>query len=382
MSENRENKENLSNWKTEIELFTQKSNTLCIAIYNLKADLVYANPAFQQLIVGNKKDNLINPTFNDLIAAPKDENHIVFNGFLTIGSITNNQSIKAQVYQKKDELLIVGEVEIDELKKLNITMLELNREVNNLQRQLIKEKKQLAEINKKLSLLNEEKNRILGIAAHDLRNPIGTIRGYAQLLSQRFHKISIDDISKFLSVIINSSNFSLNLLNDLLDISKIESGSVQLNYTKINYIDFVKAIIDQNQILATQKGINISLKQDANDLMVTIDTQKIEQVLNNLLSNSIKFSKPNTNIVMRISVTDKFFKSEVIDQGQGISEEDRKGIFNPFQTSKVKPTAGEKSTGLGLAITKKIITEHGGEIYVKSKPGEGSNFYFTLPYNQ
>lgn len=132
--------------------------------------------------------------------------------------------------------------------------------------------------------------------------------------------------------------------------------------------------------MATQKGINISLKQDTSDFLVTIDTQKIEQVLNNLLSNAIKFSKPNTNVVLRISATNNFFKSEVIDQGQGISEEDLTGIFKPFQTTKVKPTAGEKSTGLGLAITKKIITEHGGEIHVKSKPGEGSNFYFTLPY--
>ncbi len=380
MAENKESKSILSNWKTEIELFTQKSKTFCIAIYNTDGDLIYANPAYQHLIVGNNKDTLLNPTFHDLIETKNKEKQVVFDGFLTIGSITKNQSIKALVYQKNDELLIIGEVEIEELKMLNVTMIELNREVNNLQRQLIKEKKQLAETNKKLSILNEEKNRILGIAAHDLRNPIGTIRGYAELLSQRFHKISIEDINKFLSVIINSSNFSLNLLNDLLDISKIESGSVQLHYTKINYIDFVKAIIDQNQILATQKGINISLKQDTSDFLVTIDTQKIEQVLNNLLSNAIKFSKPNTNVVLRISATNNFFKSEVIDQGQGISEEDLTGIFNPFQTTKVKPTAGEKSTGLGLAITKKIITEHGGEIHVKSKPGEGSNFYFTLPY--
>ena len=139
------------------------------------------------------------------------------------------------VYKKNDKLLIIGEVEIEERKKLNNTMIELNREVNNLQRQLIKEKNQLAEMNKKLSLLNEEKNRILGIAAHDLRNPMGNILGFAQLLSQRVNKISADDMNKFLSVIINSSNFSLNFLNDLLDISKIESGKVQLNYTKINY---------------------------------------------------------------------------------------------------------------------------------------------------
>lgn len=369
----------LERWKPEINLFIQKSRTLCIAVYNLEGNLIYSNPAFQQLIVGDEKETLLNPTFEKLAAAKKDDKHIVFDGFLTIGSITTNQSIKTVVYQKKDELLIIGEVEIEELKKLNDTMLGLNREVNNLQRQLIKEKNQLAETNKKLSLLNEEKNRILGIAAHDLRNPMGTILGFAQLLSQRVNKVSADDMNKFLSVIINSSNFSLNLLNDLLDISKIESGKVQLNYTKINYVDFVKTIIEQNEVIARQKDITLSFQQETNDFIARIDVQKIEQVLNNLLSNSIKYSEAGTDVMLRLSVSGGFFKTEIIDQGQGIPEEDIPKIFNPFQTTSVKSTAEEKSTGLGLAITKKIISEHGGEIFVESEQGKGSNFYFLLP---
>src|SRR6056297_1389481 len=229
MEEQKNSPDILEQWNTEINPFIQKSKTFCIAIYNCNGKLIYSNPAFRHLIVGDEKETLLNPTFEKLTATKKDDKHIVFDGFLTIGSITQNQSIQSVVYQKNDELLIIGEVEIEELKKLNDTMLQLNREVNNLQRQLIK-----------------EKNRILGIAAHDLRNPMGTILGFAQLLSQRVNKISADDMNKFLSVIINSSNFSLNLLNDLLDISKIESGKVQLNYTKINYIDFVKTIIAQN----------------------------------------------------------------------------------------------------------------------------------------
>lgn len=379
MTENRAHNLFLSNWKAEIETFVQKSKTLCIVIYNIDGKLLYSNPAFQQLVIGKEQEAFLNPTFDDLVSSKKDENHIIFDGFITIGDITTNQSIKSTVYRKKDELLMIGEVEIEELKKLNLTMIELNREINNLQRQLIKEKKELADTNKALNLLNEEKNRIIGIAAHDLRNPIGTIRGYAELLSSRIHKISNEDINKFLSVIINSSNFSLNLLNDLLDISKIESGSVELNYTKINYVDFLKAIIDQNQIIAKQKGINISFNQETKDFIVNIDIQKIEQVLNNLLSNSVKYSKPETDVVVKLTSNNNYFTTEVIDQGQGIPKKDIPNIFNPFQTTSVKSTAGEKSTGLGLAITKNIIKEHGGDIYVKSDQSKGSNFYFTLP---
>ncbi|MFP4025121.1 MAG: sensor histidine kinase [Thiohalospira sp.] len=379
MTKNSSHNLSINNWKAEIEKFVQKSKTLCIAIYNIDGKLIYSNQAFQQLIVGNEKETLLNPTFDDLINFKNNKNHVIFDGFITIGGLTANQSIKSIVYRKKDELLMIGEVEIEELKKLNLTMIELNREINNLQRQLIKEKKHLADINKALNRLNEEKNRILGIAAHDLRNPIGTIRGYAELLSKKFYDISSEDINKFLSVIINSSNFSLNLLNDLLDISKIESGRVQLNYTKINYVDFVKAIIDQNQIIAKQKGINIYFNQETEDFIANIDIQKIEQVLNNLLSNSVKYSKPDTDVMVRLTSNNNYFTTEIIDQGQGIPEKDIPDIFNPFQTTSVTSTAGEKSTGLGLAITKKIIAEHGGEIHVESEKTKGSNFYFTLP---
>jgi len=171
----------------------------------------------------------------------------------------------------------------------------------------------------------------------------------------------------------------LNLLNDLLDISKIESGKVQLNYAKVNYIDFLKSIIEQNQIIARQKDITISFQQETNDFIAQIDVQKIEQVLNNLLSNSIKYSETGTDVLLKLSISNNFFKTEVIDQGLGIPKDDIPKIFNPFQTTNVKSTAGEKSTGLGLAITKNIIAEHGGEIYVESEQGKGSNFYFLLP---
>lgn len=372
-------KDILNQWDGEINDYIKQSTVLCIAVYNINGHLKYVNSAFKNLIIGDETKTLINPTFQRLKESLPDQHNIIFNGYLTIGSIITNQSIKSLVYRKNDELLIIGEVEIEQLKKLNLTMIDLNREINNLQRNLIKEKKQLAEVNKSLQSLNEEKNRILGIAAHDLRNPIGTIMGYAQLLSQRFSTMPIDDINKFLSVIIKSSKFSLTLLNDLLDISKIESGSVQLNFKKINYIDFLKAIIDQNQIIGKQKDISIILNHKMDDLLVNIDIQKIEQVLNNLLSNAIKYSPPKTQITLKISVNKQFFKTEVIDQGQGIPKKELPNIFNPFQTAGVQSTGGEKSTGLGLAIAKKIIAEHGGDIFVESNEEKGSNFYFTLP---
>lgn len=378
---NKEKGENsiLNKWNGEIDAFIQQSTTLCIAVYNINGYIEYANPAIKSLIIGNETETLINPTFQRLKESLPDNQNMIFGGFLTIGSIITNQSIKSKVYRKDDELLIIGEVEIEQLKKLNLTMIDLNREINNLQRRLIKEKKQLAETNKQLKSLNEEKNRILGIAAHDLRNPIGTIMGYAQLLSQKFPTMPIEDINKFLSVIIKSSKFSLTLLNDLLDISKIESGSVQLNLTKINYIDFIKAIIDQNQIIGKQKGINIKLNHETADFLATIDIQKIEQVLNNLISNAIKYSLPKTEIMLKVSVNEQFYKTEIIDQGQGIPAKELPNIFDPFQTAGVQSTAGEKSTGLGLAIAKKIIAEHGGDIFVESAEDKGSNFYFTLP---
>ena len=177
----------------------------------------------------------------------------------------------------------------------------------------------------------------------------------------------------------DTSKFMLELLNNLLDISKIESGKLELEVTKNHYPDFIRKNIEFNRFFATEKGILIDLVLSDDIPLVDCDKNKIEQVLNNLISNAIKYSHPNTTIHIEVLMENSFVVTKVIDQGQGIPANELPHVFKPFQKASTKPTAGEKSTGLGLAIVKKIVEGHQGIIGVESEVGKGSTFFFKLP---
>lgn len=231
----------------------------------------------------------------------------------------------------------------------------------------------------KLKRLYEEKNRILGVVAHDLRNPMGVISGYSDFLLEMSEKLPMDEKMAILQVIKDASMFSLDMLEELLDLSAIESGKLQLHFRNQNYRDLVHKVIRINQVWAHKKNILIDFVCDLEEVIITFDKQKIEQVLNNLLSNAIKYSQFDTRIVVTIEKKAENIITQVKDQGQGIPAADIHSIFYPFEKADVQPTAGEKSTGLGLAIAKRIVEEHHGILSVESVLNEGSTFSFTLP---
>lgn len=231
----------------------------------------------------------------------------------------------------------------------------------------------------KLENLNNLKNEFLGMAAHDLRNPIGAIKMFSSYLIDFGSENLVDQQKLFIERINKSSDFMLHLLEDLLDISKIEAGKLELRFSKRNYMEFVKQIIEINKSFADNKNISIDFVVKDNIPDFNFDSDKIEQVLNNLLSNATKYSHPDTKIIVEIKKQKKEVLTSVIDQGQGIPKKELPLVFKEFQKLSVKSTAGEKSTGLGLAIARKIVEGHKGKIGVESKVDKGSNFHFTLP---
>ncbi len=245
----------------------------------------------------------------------------------------------------------------------------------------LKEKyKRVLKLNEELQKLNEEKNKFIGVAAHDLRNPIGAIFSFADLLLTDNNISKLDSKSiKMLTYIKELSQDSLELLRNLLDMSKIESGKIELSLKFQNYIEFTSKLIFFNLLIANKKDISIKLETTYEELYFNFDEHYLSEVINNLLTNAIKFSHKKSNIRICISVTEKnMVKTEIIDEGQGIQEDEQEKLFNYFQKTSTQPTDGEKSSGLGLAIVKKIIIEHKGSLGVKSKIGKGSNFYFEL----
>jgi len=248
----------------------------------------------------------------------------------------------------------------------------LNNELVNIQRELSKK-------NRELDALNKLKNEFLGIAAHDLRSPLAVIIGYSQYVLDETKGILSENHVAMVDAILTSSRFMLNLLNDLLDVSAIESGNLNLNLDKINLVKVVKRNVELNNVISQKKNIEIRLTHPEAIPDIVCDGGKIEQVLNNLISNAVKFSMPGTTVDVSIQMNGTDVVVSVADQGPGIPETELDKLFKPFVTTSVQSTAGEKSTGLGLSIVSNLVLGHKGKIWVNSKLGEGSTFYFSLP---
>ncbi|MCP4150277.1 MAG: response regulator [bacterium] len=231
-----------------------------------------------------------------------------------------------------------------------------------------------------LNALIQKKNMLLGIAAHDLRNPLMTISGLADLFVMKYDKELKEDQRKFLHNITKLANFMNTIVDDFLDYSAIESGKLNLNLKETNVAKLIQNNIEYNKSLAERKQIALDFYYGDNlpeDIM--LDAHKIKQVMNNLITNAIKFSHSNTTIEVHLKLEDQNLLFFVRDQGQGIPKEELEILFTPFQKTSVKSTAGEKSTGLGLAIVKKIVMGHKGKIWVESEIDKGSTFYVSIP---
>jgi signal transduction histidine kinase len=249
----------------------------------------------------------------------------------------------------------------------------------NMLLQLYSQQIEIEQKNAELSKLNEEKNYFLGMASHDLRNPLGNIITFATFLEDEAAILLTEDHKNYLNIIINTSRGMMDLLNNLLDVSKIESGEMSGKATDFSAKDFVIKCVNQTKNEATKKKINLGFS--IGDSLNTIhgNQEQLAQVLINLITNAIKFSHSNTAIEVSANIENDQVIIKVTDQGQGIPESEQSKIFIPFNKTSVRSTAGESSSGLGLSIAKKLIENHGGKIWVKSKKGEGSTFAFSIP---
>lgn len=239
--------------------------------------------------------------------------------------------------------------------------------------------KQLASQNLQLSDYSDLKNKFLGIAAHDLRNPLAILKGQAELLRDGVVGPVTDKQKKLLQKMIVVDHHMFTIVNDLLDVSAIESGQLELHKEQVDVSEYLKEIQETNALIAGRKSIALALEVEPNLPPIMLDRERINQVMGNLITNAIKFSFPNTRITIGAKRDGKDVRLSVSDQGQGIPENDLPRMFSEFSKISVKSTSGEKSTGLGLAIAKHMVDAHGGHISVQSEVGKGSTFSFTLP---
>lgn len=251
-------------------------------------------------------------------------------------------------------------------------------ELTHLNNDLVTTQRQLAKANVQLAALNEQKNHLLGMAAHDLRNPLGAIETYSQFLLDADLPFSVEQ-REFVSIIRDSSLFMLHLVEDLLDVAQIEAGKLNLEPTPTDLAALVERCLAVNRVLAARKSIRLVAHCAAHLPPAHVDAGKISQVLTNLLTNALKFSHPDTEVTTRLRRQGDELILSVTDQGQGIPAAECERLFHAFERTSVQPTGGERSTGLGLAIAERIVAGHGGRIWVDSQVGRGSTFLVALP---
>ena len=234
----------------------------------------------------------------------------------------------------------------------------------------------LEEANAYLTHLNEEKNRFLGMAAHDLKNPINAIFSLSQLL-KRSTNLKEGDL-EYLNLIEGTVVRMKMLIEKLLDINRIEQFGSLVQAQSVNMEAFLNRVMKNFSEISKNKNITIVLDNVVGGLEFLTDQSLLEQVLDNLISNAIKFSSPNKMVWLRAKKNDSHLMIEVEDQGPGIKPEELPKLFGTFQRLSTKPTGGEESTGLGLSIVKAIVQVLGGEVRVSSELGRGTIFTVVL----
>jgi PAS domain S-box-containing protein len=244
--------------------------------------------------------------------------------------------------------------------------------------ELIDEKQQeneryLTDLAQRLEELNAAKSSFLGMAAHDLRTPLHKISFIADMLLNT--ALSDEKRRELYSIILRSSDSMRRLIDDLLNITEIESGRVELVECPVAVNEFLGELEVEYSILAEKKNSTIAVHYLSEPVELLFDAERIKQVLMNLLSNALKFSPPGSTITLRCLITDKDFTFEVHDEGPGVPEDEQALLFKPFQKLTPRPTGDEPSSGLGLAISKRLVELHDGEIGMNPAEEGGSIFW-------
>jgi signal transduction histidine kinase len=225
--------------------------------------------------------------------------------------------------------------------------------------------------NQELSNLSEEKSHLVGIVAHDLRNPLTSALSVTELMNSEEEYLN-EDQKEYLKVIGNSLKRMNDMIVKILDVRAIESKTLNLNLQVVEVGNFVEKLVVRFKELSDKKGIDLVLNKKAS--RVEVDLNYFNQVIENLISNAIKFSPNNKQIVINVSNSGKTTRLEVVDQGPGLTADDHKRIFGKYQRLSAKPTGGESSTGLGLSIAKKYVEAMNGKIWCESEEGKGAKF--------
>jgi hemerythrin-like metal-binding protein len=253
--------------------------------------------------------------------------------------------------------------------------------VLRLQRSMVQLVKELHEARDRAEQANRFKSEFLASMSHELRTPLNAVLGYGQFLQLDIENQLSDAQQKYIEHMITGGNHLLELVNDILDLAKIEASKMSVNVEKLDAEEIVNDCVSQSAPLSQNRNISITneLRGDSG-IEVFSDKLRLKQIITNILSNAIKYNKEGGTVIIRGEETkDRFFRLSVADTGIGIPEYDRVHVFDVFQRSNLKPELATEGSGIGLSVTKMLVERLAGRIGFDSEVGEGSTFWIEIP---
>ena len=304
---------------------------------------------------------------------------------------------KLTLFHKEELVLEKASAVVEQFQESNIVPLDLYKELFHNYQKLLRQTKFLIKMsdkqqnylthlaesvkikNQELVRINQEKNEFLDIAIHDLKSPLSAIHGAIDLLQEDLKKLSKEEMVQWFNVIQQASVQMLGSVRNYLDIHIIESGELHLSLARIDLLPIVQVLVGHYQPFAKVKQLSLHLQAAEKHYFVVLDQNMFYQVLENLVSNAIKYSPPGKDIRVLMFVKNQQMHCEIKDEGPGLSESEQQQLFKKFVPLSSQPTGGEDSTGLGLFIAKKFIDAMNGQIWCKSEEKKGSSFIVTFP---
>ena len=286
------------------------------------------------------------------------------------------QEYSAVLVQKLEERNTELQAALERLRHSQEEILELNR---NLEERVEQRTTELERMNRELEVASAHKSRFLASMSHELRTPLNSILGFAELLQDQDFGVLNDQQRRFVTNIHTSGTHLLGVINDILDLSKVAAGKIELQLEAVNVSEVLQGVADILRPLADRKQLTFTVHPADADLEALADAARFKQVLYNLVSNAIKFTPDGGHIDVSAVALPDAVQVSVQDDGIGIAEDNQERIFEEFQQIDSALSRQFEGTGLGLALTRNFVRLQGGEISVASAPGMGSTFTFTLP---
>jgi signal transduction histidine kinase len=311
--------------------------------------------------------------------------------FFIIGSIFysrlryfKNQKIllEKSVAQKTSDLQKMNAIltnQAEELNKTNSLLEERQEQIEEQSEELLVQKDSLLKMNNELNDLNATKDKFFSIIAHDIKNPFNAVLGFTDLLEENFKEWDDERKLEIVNLINTSAKNLYELLDNLLQWSRSQSGLIEFKPQEILLKDTFSNAIGLFKELANAKNIELGFTFPEIELVVYADRNMLDAIIRNLISNAIKFTKTGGKVVLFAETMEKFAIVKITDNGVGLSPEIQEQLFMIDKHTSTYGTQDESGSGLGLILVKEFVTKHGGKIGVESIKGKGSTFYFSLP---